>query len=193
MTNIFRMIDRTVNGRDLLRIEIEIREGDPCGLSDGFSITGSVWEARGTHSGASRARQGRDIDMGGCIHEMILAAAPELAPVVAVHLADLDGTPMHAAANGWYFYTGRARQHDLVTYGQAYVDRLGTAHDQAARALHISPAELPEGMDKAGFDEFVASLAPRWAQMAAEARALIVALPDVYQQRGYDAYGKAIK
>lgn len=34
---------------------------------------------------------------GGCLHEEILEHFPNLAPIVAVHLADDDGVPMHAA------------------------------------------------------------------------------------------------
>jgi hypothetical protein len=57
----------------------------------------------------------RDAKSCGCIHEEILRHWPELAPVVALHLSDDSGTPMHAEANGWYwlagFYGGAGEQY----------------------------------------------------------------------------------
>lgn len=57
-----------------------------------FSVTGDI-----------RRRNANDIDAGGCIHDEILAHWPVLAPVVALHLADDTGVPMHAVANGHYW------------------------------------------------------------------------------------------
>jgi hypothetical protein len=45
-------------------------------------------------------------DSGGCLHDDILKHWPELADLVALHLSDDDGVPMHAAENGWYFMAG---------------------------------------------------------------------------------------
>lgn len=42
----------------------------------------------------------------GCIHDEILRHWPELAPVVALHLSDDNGQPMHGEANGWYWLAG---------------------------------------------------------------------------------------
>jgi hypothetical protein len=47
----------------------------------------------------------RDIAGGQLVGE-VLRAAPELAPIVALHLADDTGQPMHAEANGWYWLAG---------------------------------------------------------------------------------------
>ena len=43
---------------------------------------------------------------GGCLHHEIARAAPELAPLIALHLSTEQGVPMHAEANGWYWLAG---------------------------------------------------------------------------------------
>jgi len=43
----------------------------------------------------------RDFEAGGCLHDEIVRHWPELAPVIALHLSDDQGDPMHAEANGW--------------------------------------------------------------------------------------------
>jgi hypothetical protein len=61
-------------------------------------VTGERWK-----SAAHRERGAdRDCFACGCLHDEALAAFPELAPIVAVHLSDVDGVPMHAEANGRY-------------------------------------------------------------------------------------------
>jgi hypothetical protein len=42
-------------------------------------------------------------DCGGCCHDLIEARFPEqFSDLIALHLSDIDGAPMHAEANGWY-------------------------------------------------------------------------------------------
>ena len=48
---------------------------------------------------------GRDVG-GGAAHEAILSAFPELAPLAAMHLSTIDGVPLFADANGWYWLAG---------------------------------------------------------------------------------------
>lgn len=178
---------RKVIGRDLpdgTYVEIEAEERDASGtLSPGFAITLSGWSPYPNASGRARKRAGRDIDFGGADHETILKVAPELAPLVTAHLADQDGTPMHAEANGWYFYSGKAAEYERVKVaaGQDYGYSRNlemSDHDRAARALSIDPAELPGGLDKEGFSAFCASLRDRWAGQAEAARAALSAMVD---------------
>lgn len=165
-------------------IEIEAVERGPGErFSPGFAITVSGWERYPNASARARARNGRDINYGGCNHDLILEVAPHLAPLVAAHLADQDGTPMHAEANGWYFYSGGAAayEREQVAAGRdyGYSRNLETSdHDRAARALNIDPADLPEDLDREGFAEFVKSLAGRWLTQAETARAVLAAMKD---------------
>ena len=57
----------------------------------------------------------RDYESGGCLHTEVLKYWPKLAPVVALHLSDDNGTPMHAQANSWYqlagYYGGAGEQY----------------------------------------------------------------------------------
>lgn len=61
-----------------------------------FSVTAEIWNRPGA----------RDCVACGCIHGEVLKGWPNLAPVVALHLSDSDGAPMHAEANGWYQLSG---------------------------------------------------------------------------------------
>lgn len=111
-----------------------------------FSVTAELWDSEGWY------RNGQDgrCREGGCLHDRILKAFPELAPVVACHLADDTGTPMHAAANSLYWLNKGDRA-------------------AAARTLAIDLAELPTFETEAEHAAFVAALRPYWRLMAARA------------------------
>src|SRR4051794_39342573 len=53
-----------------------------------FSLTGELYEPRGTWSGKARHRNGRDFDAGGQITEDLLRAFPDLAAFARMHLSD---------------------------------------------------------------------------------------------------------
>jgi len=67
-----------------------------------FSITGTVYQRR---PGALTLRE-KDVITTGCIHDDILKAWPDLADLVALHLSDINGAPMYAVENGWYWNGG---------------------------------------------------------------------------------------
>lgn len=50
-------------------------------------------------------RTGR-VDACGAMHDAILSSFPEFADFVALHLADQNGEPMYAEANGYYWLAG---------------------------------------------------------------------------------------
>lgn len=103
---------RDMPNGDRIVAHLELREAlpgerfDERGLSPSFSATGELYEKRGTWSGAAAQRNGREPATSGCIHEEILRAFPHLESFVALHLSDPSGLPMHAEANGWYWYCG---------------------------------------------------------------------------------------
>lgn len=115
-----------------------------------FSVTANIYKA--TKSGKIDKRY-RDMVTGGCCHEEILKAYPGMADLIALHLSDIDGKPMHAVANGWYWLEQEK-------------------YDVLARHLRIDvdEAKLLKGVDKEYFTRFVEAQYPRWK---AEADAMI--------------------
>jgi hypothetical protein len=87
----------TVRGKE--KTVAKIRLDDKCGNGHAhFSVTADIYEQR---------EKDKWVDAGGgCCHEHILKIWPELAPLVALHLSDQDGVPMHAAGNAFYWFAG---------------------------------------------------------------------------------------
>lgn len=173
------IVSRDMPDRSHIVATLEIRRAGESDLSPGFSLTCSIWDAHGTWSGAACRRNGRDSDGGGADHDAILAALPGLAPFALVHLADLDGTPMHAHANGWYLYSGASARYELAHYSPSYRERLGDSHTRAADVLRMDPADLPANLDRQGFTNLVADQAERWRWEARDARILFNALREL--------------
>lgn len=159
-----------------------------------FSATGELYEPHGTWSGAAQQRSGREPDTCGMVHDEILRAFPGAAPFVAMHLSDYpSGTPMHALANSWYFYSDGHLAYELKSYGQEYVDRHGSGRERAARTLRCSIDDLPADAGEEEFAEFVNAQRERWAREAAAAIELLERMPDCLDLRGYDMYGQPIE
>lgn len=164
-----------------------------------FSTTANVYEPHGTWSGAAQQRSGREPDGGGRVHDEILRAFPGAAPFVAMHLSDYpSGTPMHAAANAWYFYSDGHLAYELKHYGPEYVERHGTGRERAASILRCAVDDLPFSdeadapITRTEFVAFVDNQRERWAREAAAAFELLQTMPDCTDLRGYDTSGQAI-
>lgn len=182
MSVITKTIARDLPNGDYLEVTVEERDGSTA-LSPGFSITGWLWERHGRVSGRARKRSDREPDTGGMLHDEILDWFPQLQPVIHVHLADQSGLPMHAKANGWYFYSGGASEYErkMIAAGKDYGYSRNlemSDHDRGARALHIPPADLPTGLAKGEFEWFVDSLTERYAADARRAREVMANLVD---------------
>jgi hypothetical protein len=142
-----------------------------------FSVTCSVDE---------QARNNRWIDVGGgADHETIVAYWPKLAPVIALHLADDNGVPMHAAANAVYhagFSKGMADARNVNHLAnhlrispddaQTLIDRCGRAFNAAFARGQEHPHEIPAAM----IADYVDEQRSRWAD---EARAAIELLDEL--------------
>ena len=88
------IVSKTIDG-DQLFIKISLDDDCKNGHAD-FSITGDVYQA-------DKPRVDRYFISGGCIHDEILAAHPELKLFVDLHLSDVNGAPMYAVSNGFYY------------------------------------------------------------------------------------------
>jgi len=141
-----------------------------------FSLTGEVYDRHGTWSGAARQRNGREPDACGQVTEELLRAFPSLASFERMHLANAEtGEPMYAVANGFYFYSGDAEEHERRHYGDDYARRHGTGYERACRALRVDA--IPPDLDRDGFERFADEQRPRWAEEAAAARATVAGGP----------------
>lgn len=100
-----------------------------------FSVTCSIDE---------QARNGRWAEAGGgAAHDDILKLFPKLAPVVALHLADDDGTPMHAIANAVY-WLGRTDYPDARNM-ETFARHLRLSETEAADADNFVAESLGKG------------------------------------------------
>jgi hypothetical protein len=114
-----------------------------------FSVTGAMWNS------LAHARRWPDhAHSVGMLHDDILRAFPSLADIVALHLSNLDGVPMHAEANGWYWYEA----------GEM---------DKVAKLLRVTVDDLAtdEPLTRDEFAAYVNAQRHRWAAEAATVRA----------------------
>lgn len=172
---ITRTLTRDLPNRDRVVVELELRIADNGerlvdGISPCFSATYDIYEARRNASGAARQRMGREADGGGTLGDEMVRHFPEAAPIVALHLSDPDGVPMHAEANGWYWYSSYDGQGTHNNWDNR------TDYDVACDYLRM-PA-IPGPQNRRTFGELVDAQRSRWAVEAHEARALLESLPE---------------
>jgi hypothetical protein len=189
--------------RSRVVVHLELREKDDAGdLSPAFAVTTEVFEAHGTHSGKSRHLHDREPDTFGCGHDAALGAFPELAPLVALHLADSEtGEPMHAEANSLYFYRTARGVRGGWTDDYHHAKREGLSVEDYAQRLACSILrvtaipldDVPEADLDAAFRQFVNDQRERWRREAIAGRAQLQAIPTIYELRGFDAAGKPIE
>lgn len=106
---------------------VELRFDDECRNGhQTFAITASVYTAE--------SRRQRDIAAGGCLHEEIARAFPELAPLIKWHLVSTDG-PVHYVANTCYLASNR--DHNGLLAGES-------RNFDAARSCAVWPEATDE-------------------------------------------------
>ena len=110
---------------------------------------------------------------GGASHDAILARFPQFADLAALHMSDPDGTPVHAVANGWYWYQGGSDVFGKwtpaeVRYGQPITP--DEQIDMLARHLRITPEAskdlLAQQLSPWAFTAYVEAQRPRWKEEA---------------------------
>ena len=69
-----------------------------------FSVTGEIWGAK------DGKKSSPDMLTGGCIHDEILKYFPEMKDIVSLHLSNMNGIPMYAISNGYYYYKQSPKQ-----------------------------------------------------------------------------------
>lgn len=137
-----KSIHRAMPDGSFVVATLEIRDAGGT-LSEGFSLTGEVYDRHGTWSGKARWRNDREPDSCGQVTEEIARAFPRLEPFARMHLSDLDGVPMHADANARYFLSGESERYERKHYGAEYAERNGSGYERACRTLRVS--EIPAG------------------------------------------------
>jgi hypothetical protein len=103
-----------------------------------FSVTGDI---------DRKADNGRWVDdMGGCIHDEIAKHFPHLVPLIAFHLRDIDGAPMHGGGNGYFWLVGGQffPKDSWLDCGQPIEKR----KEFLGNELMISPAEVDALFEK---------------------------------------------
>lgn len=147
-----------------------------------FSVTGEI--GRGG---------GRDCDTCGCIHEEIQGAWPQLTPVIALHLSDSNGAPMHAVANGWYqlaayyggagerYHAGNSKGHHGGQYREPTPDESLAAFAEHVRISTEQARELAQqwacpddwASSRRWYAQWIEAQRPRW-QAEADAACLLL-------------------
>lgn len=87
------------------KIEVANVRGQ-CSLSAFGGLQYITGNAKPHFSLTCHINQGRRELGGGANHTVILRSFPGLKDLAALHLSDIDGLPMHAVGNGWYFLCG---------------------------------------------------------------------------------------
>jgi hypothetical protein len=139
-----------------------------------FSVTATGWR--------NKTRCDSSWSFGGCCHDLILEHWPELAPVIALHLHDVDGIPMHAEDNGWYWLAGALGGMGEQYHGgngtgktpdqclQVFADHCLISVERAREiAEDVNSRRSPRWRWRGIMDE----LKPMWKQRADEAIALL--------------------
>ena len=111
-----------------------------------FSITANVYYVGGGSG-------------GGACHEAIEQFYPnQYSDFIALHLSDINGVPMYAAENGYYFL--QHARFELENKDHQYT------YESVAKLLRIPDATILADFSKDEFSAFVEAQKPRWKEEA---------------------------
>jgi hypothetical protein len=163
----------------------QIKKETPTGLLEinisterGFSITADFFENRHRPAGNNSPRRWV---AGGCLHDEILQVCPELKPFVDLHLSNLDGVPMHALENGFYWLAKVAGipqeygpDQEKETCFSYLCNHLRVDSVDGARIVEACMGIYQQGKNaKDHFSKIVESMKPRWKAEAESAISLL--------------------
>jgi hypothetical protein len=124
-------------------------------------------------------------DTFGADHEALVAQWPELKPLADLHLSDIDGVPMHAEANGWYWLAGctedglqqqyhgsnssfpKSKEECLDIFAKYMRISVEGAYIVRHKVLEVA-AEFGNKAAREWFKSYVEEQRPRWAREAKE-------------------------
>lgn len=109
-------------------------------------------------------------DSAGCQHELILKHFPELKSLIALHLSDKDGIPLHAVENGFYWLAGAKEGH----FEQRFHGGQTNSKEECVQILanhlrtdlDVAFALVDTISTKEQFAQYVEGCKPRWAREA---------------------------
>lgn len=113
----------------------------------------------------------------GCMHEDILKHFPELKDFVSMHLSDIDGKPMHAIENGWYWLCsslgiGEYKDSDPIKSFKVFCDHCRITEHQGKDIQETIKTTLEIKKDnqiieaKKRWVEICTAMFPRWKKEA---------------------------
>ncbi|CAB4126657.1 hypothetical protein UFOVP75_21 [uncultured Caudovirales phage] len=85
-------------------------------------------------------------EFGGCAHDLVRYFVPDLAPIIDLHLADLEGAPMYAVDNACYWLGGIERE--LKAYSHAPNEDAAKCRQILGLHLRIEDHEIGELCDR---------------------------------------------
>lgn len=115
-----------------------------------FSITADEYEGRK-----------KEPICGGCIHDTIMEVAPQYVDFISLHLSDIDGIPMHAVENGYYYY-----QHPSEYKIEVLANHLRISTDETSALITKLHSIENNAARKLYFSDFVNNQLPRWKKQA---------------------------
>lgn len=118
----------------------------------------------------------------GCLHDEILEYAPNLKLFVDLHLSKLDGEPIHAEANGWYWLakaSGEPQEYgpdeDVLTCTERF--RIHARIDLPRCLAIINRIENSED-PRACWSKICDEMRPRWKKEAEAAKKMFDKMPE---------------
>jgi hypothetical protein len=141
-----------------------------------FSITGDI-HSRESFSDSS-------FICGGCIHDEISSIRPDLKPFVDLHLSDLDGVPMHAEENGFYWLAKAAGipqeygpDQDEETCFKFFCNHCRISESEGREIVRrVAFSSCVSNKHRSLWNEICESMKPRWKQEAQAAISLLESL-----------------